>query len=171
MLSEGFSPPPVYKEGDYKQKPTRTPLIYFIYGSIVVMAFTTWKATLSVKVEQLDQQHKRLVDMINDLYEAMKAGTGKETTETILSELIDYTLVHFADEERLLTQHGYPEIADHIVLHEVFTRQVMEYDNKIKTGCSVLTLELMMFLQTWLVGHIKCEDMKFSQFLNANGVK
>jgi hemerythrin len=135
------------------------------------MAFTTWKSTLSVKVEQLDQQHKRLVSMINDLYEAMKAGTGKETTATILAELIDYTMVHFADEERLLTQHGYPDIAGHILLHEVFSQQVMEYDNKIKTGCSVLTLELMMFLQTWLVGHIKCEDMKYSQFLNSNGVK
>lgn len=72
------------------------------------MAFFNWDDLGSVNIERIDNQHKKLVSYLNELFEAMRAGKGNEVLEKILNALLSYTNTHFASEEKLTQTHGYP---------------------------------------------------------------
>jgi hemerythrin len=129
-----------------------------------------WNPTLSVKVKQFDDQHIKLVTMVNELHDAMKAGKGTEALGKILNGLISYTSTHFSDEERLMTQHAYPEAAAHKAEHAKLVKQVLELQTNFKAGKAILTLDVMMFLKDWLVKHIQGDDKKYGAYLNTKGV-
>ena len=134
------------------------------------MALINWNETYSVKVKEIDVQHKKLVDIINELHEKMKEGKGKEVVEKLLAELLDYTVFHFSFEEKLLNINNYPDHKTHAKLHADLMEQVQVFRNKVKSGNSLLSLELMNFLKKWLVEHILDSDKKYSAFLNAKGI-
>ena len=134
------------------------------------MALINWNETYSVKVKEIDVQHKKLVNIINELHDKMKEGKGKEVVEKLLAELLDYTVFHFSFEEKLLNINNYPDHKTHAKLHADLMEQVQVFRNKVKSGNSLLSLELMNFLKKWLVEHILDSDKKYSAFLNAKGV-
>jgi hemerythrin len=134
------------------------------------MALITWNQTFSVKVKQFDDQHIKLVDMINELYDAMKAGKGNETVGRILRELVSYTVTHFADEEQLLSRHDFFDLEAHKSEHDQLSRQVMDLQQKFEAGQAILTLNVMMFLKDWLMKHIQGDDKKYGDYLNDRGV-
>lgn len=134
------------------------------------MALINWNETYSVKVKEIDGQHKKLVDIINELHYKMKEGKGKEVIEKLLSELFDYTVFHFSFEEKLLNNHNYPDYKTHVKLHSDLVDQVKVFRKKVETVGALLSLELMNFLKKWLVEHILNSDKKYSSFLNAKGV-
>lgn len=90
------------------------------------MGLIKWNAFYSVNVEEIDNQHKKLIDLINQLYDAMKAGKGTEVLSTVLTELVEYTAYHFETEERLFLQQGYAEYEAHKVIHDDLTRRAKE---------------------------------------------
>ncbi|OGV89572.1 MAG: hemerythrin [Melioribacter sp. RIFOXYB12_FULL_38_5] len=134
------------------------------------MALINWNETYSVKVKEIDVQHKKLVNIINELHDKMKEGKGKEVVEKLLAELLDYTVFHFSFEEKLLNINNYPDHKTHAKLHADLMEQVQVFRNKVKSGNSLLSLELMNFLKKWLVEHILDSDKKYSAFLNAKGI-
>ncbi|MEK6737452.1 MAG: bacteriohemerythrin, partial [Planctomycetota bacterium] len=73
------------------------------------MALMTWNNGLSVNIKEIDVQHKKLIELINQLHGAMGEGKGKEVSGKILSDLIYYTVSHFTYEEKLFKQYGYSE--------------------------------------------------------------
>jgi hemerythrin len=81
------------------------------------MALFTWNSSYSVGVATIDQQHQQLMTLINELNEAMLQGKGRQMVGDILGKLIRYTGTHFADEEKLLMDHDYPEYAEHKAKH------------------------------------------------------
>lgn len=134
------------------------------------MALMEWNPALSINVKQFDDQHKKLVNMVNDLHDAMKIGKGNEVLGKILDGLISYTASHFADEERLMGTHAYTGIAAHKVEHEKLVKQVLELQQKFKSGQPILTNTVMMFLKDWLVKHIQGDDKKYGNFFNSKGI-
>ncbi len=135
------------------------------------MAMITWDISLRVGVDIVDNQHKKLVDLINRLYDAMIAGKGRQALGGILSELIDYTVTHFNTEENLFRQYGYPGAPDHIKEHHHLTKTAKELQTASDSGKTTITLDVMNFLKDWLVNHIMKSDKSFGPFLNAHGVK
>jgi hemerythrin len=135
------------------------------------MPLMTWTEKMSVGVKQLDDDHKKLVDMVNQLYDGISTGKGKEALGPILDELINYTKIHFGREEALFAKTGYPVAADHKKEHDALTKQVLDVQAKFKNGASaILSLEVMNFLKNWLVGHIQGCDQKYGPHLNAKGI-
>ena len=134
------------------------------------MPLITWSQRLSVDVKQSDEQHKKLVGLINDLHDAMKAGKGHEVLGTIFLSMIDYTKTHFADEERLLQAHGYTDLAGQQTSHRQFIKEVDQMFGDFKGG-GVVTLTVMGFLKKWLEHHIQVDDKRYGTFLNAKGVR
>jgi hemerythrin len=134
------------------------------------MALIDWNDRLSVGVEEIDKQHKKLVDMINDLADAMKDGKGKDILGPILNGLVEYTVVHFKFEEDLFDKYGYEEKEAHKIEHEKFVDKISEFNESFKSGNSFITISLMNFLSDWLQNHIKVTDKKYSSFFNANGL-
>jgi len=129
-----------------------------------------WNDSYSVKVAALDSQHRKLFDLINELHQAMKARRGRDVAGAVLCRLIDYTVYHFSAEEKLMEQHRFPELATHRAEHKALTDKVLAFKKDFDANTGLLTVELMNFLQQWLVNHIQRVDQRYSAFLNAQGV-
>jgi len=134
------------------------------------MALITWSETLSVNIKEIDEQHKKIVGMVNELHSAMGAGKGKEMLGPILSGLVDYTKTHFDTEEKYMQKFGYPQYPMHKTEHDTLTKQVMDLNTQYQTGKAVITVTIMNFLKDWLSKHIQETDKKYGPFLNAKGI-
>ena len=134
------------------------------------MPIIEWSSKMSVDIPQFDNQHRRLLDMINDLHDAMKQRRGNEVVVQILDQLVEYTQQHFTAEERLFIKYGYPSTDTHSKEHNLFISKVASFQNDIKQGRVMLSLKVMDFLKDWLVNHIQSTDKKYSSFLLEKGV-
>jgi hemerythrin-like metal-binding protein len=129
-----------------------------------------WNDIYSVGVSSMDQEHQRLIGIINNLNNAMHSGRGKEVIGSILDEMVDYTRTHFSHEERLMRESGFPGFDEHKRVHEDLTGQVMEAQSKYRSG-KALSQELMGFLIKWLVNHIQGMDKRYGVHLIEKGIK
>jgi hemerythrin len=135
------------------------------------MAFVQWDQKLSVGINQIDMQHKKLVSMVNEMYEAMSQGKGNDVVGKVLDDLITYTRTHFATEEKLMQANGYPDYAAHKALHDQLTKQAGQMQADFKSGKAALSTKVAAFLKDWLVNHIMGTDQKYAPFLQGKGVK
>ncbi len=134
------------------------------------MALISWDNSLSVKVSEIDGQHKQLIKMINDLNDAMKARKGSEVLGKIITGLVDYAIQHFTLEEKYFEKFGYSAAVTHKMEHEKFIKRVAEFKGEFESGKLMLTIEVMDFLKDWLIKHIKGTDQKYSAFFNEHGL-
>jgi hemerythrin-like metal-binding protein len=111
------------------------------------------------------------VEILNRLHTAMKQGRGKGELEGILVFLKDYTVTHFAMEEDLMAKHGYKGSDQHKAIHADLIRQVADLVARFQAGKAMLTLEVMNFLEDWLVKHIQGEDYRFALDLRGRGIR
>lgn len=129
------------------------------------MALFQWNdAMYSVGSEKIDKQHKKLVELLNSLYEAMSKGKGNDVLGPILNELVNYTVVHFKTEEDLFTKYNYPGKTLHKAEHKKFVDEVASFKSEFDTGKAMISIKLMTFLKDWLVKHIKGSDKQYTQF-------
>ena len=135
--------------------------------------FVEWSNELSVGIEEIDEQHKVLVNLVNRLFDETvvhQAGTSA-VMEEILHELIEYTVIHFAVEESLFRIFHYPATETHTRHHDELKAQVLDIQKKVKQGEASVNTELLMFLKRWLTNHILQEDKLYAPFLLSQGVK
>lgn len=130
------------------------------------MALLNWDNNYSVGVGAMDDEHKKLLAIMNNLYDSMKAGKSKEVLDQVFQDLIDYTKFHFSDEEALMKQVNYPGLNEQLIQHKELTNKVLEYQNKFKTGALFVSIEVMDFLKNWLINHILRSDKKYGEFIN-----
>jgi len=135
------------------------------------MPLIRWDDSFSVGVAEIDAQHKRLVEMINELYDAMRQKRGKEILSEILNEMVKYAAVHFATEEKYFVQYFYPETDSHRKEHREFKKKVDELTKRFEANEIGITGEVIDFLSTWLKEHIKGSDKKYGPFLNEKGIR
>lgn len=129
------------------------------------MAFIDWTPALSVSIPSIDQQHQKLISLINELHDAMRMGKGRDVLGRVLGELLDYTRTHFADEEEKMRARGYADLAQHKRIHDELTEQVIRLKHEFDSGQTVLTIEVMNFLQHWLTNHIMVSDKAYMPYL------
>lgn len=134
------------------------------------MPLMVWDDALSVGVAEVDRQHKVLIELLNLLHSSSTAGKGNETLRKVLADLAGYTVDHFAFEEKMLAEHGYPELPEHKDSHEKLKGRVVEFKESFDAGRSELGVELFMFLRSWLNGHIRGSDRHYGRYLNSVGV-
>lgn len=129
------------------------------------MAYLNWNDNLSVNVPVIDEQHQKLVSLINQLHDAMAQGHGSAVLGGIIRGLVDYTQIHFRDEERCFEASDYPDCATHMAQHEAFVSRVTDFQQGFAEGRLMLSLDVMDFLAEWLVEHIQGTDMSYAPFL------
>ena len=130
------------------------------------MAFIDWTDDLNTDIEIIDRQHKRIVHYINELHDA-HTNNDRDKVGDVIDELVDYTVSHFAFEESLLEQSGYPFLVPHQKVHELFVRKVTKFVGRFENGDDVAE-ELLTMLQKWLINHIKNEDGDYVETVNRN---
>lgn len=134
------------------------------------MALINWSENFSVNIKEIDEQHKKLISMVNELHEAMKGGKGKEALGSIFTGLIQYVGTHFAAEEKFMSLHAYPGFTAHKAEHIKLTQKALDLQKNFQQGAPVLTIEVMNFLKDWLQTHILETDKKYGKFLNSKGI-
>jgi hemerythrin len=134
------------------------------------MPVLPWNQGFSVFIKKFDDQHKQLVNLINQLHDAMIVGKGREALGEILQSLAEYTSNHFRDEEMLMKLHGYDGYEDHKKEHNMLIVQVKEKLESFRQGNNIVTHDVMSFLRNWLTQHIMDVDKKYGPFLNSKGI-
>lgn len=135
------------------------------------MAFIPWDEKYSVRIKSIDDQHKKLFGMVNELHDAMMHGKSKEVMGKVLGELVNYTASHFAIEEEYFKKHAYPNYAAHKKEHDDLAKQATGVLNDFTSGKTVLSMAVMDFLKDWLYKHILKTDMLYVDHLIGQGVK
>ena len=135
------------------------------------MAVLNWHPSFSINIEEIDKQHQLLVNMINDLYDAMNAGKEKVVLEKLINRLNIYAAMHFAREEHYFDMFGYPDAELHKKEHSDFEKKVYKFESDFHKGSQSLSTEIVNFLGNWLVGHIKGSDKKYAPFLIERGIE
>ena len=129
-----------------------------------------WKAKYSVHVKSIDDQHKELVRLINELNNAMLYEKGRNEIARILKGLVDYTVLHFDYEEKLMKQCNYPDFDNHKKMHIKLVSTVQEFKRDFDSGEKELSKDVMEFLKSWLVEHIMGTDQKYSELMVKNKI-
>ncbi|HAK88780.1 MAG: hypothetical protein A2X55_05965 [Nitrospirae bacterium GWB2_47_37] len=132
--------------------------------------FIKWNDAFSVNIKMIDDQHKNLFRLVNDLYSAWKEKKANDVIGGVLNGLLDYTDKHFKVEENLFKQYGYPETSSHMEAHRKLIEQALEVKRKFDRGDLTINIETMNFLKDWLNNHILRVDKKYSRFLNGKGI-
>lgn len=134
------------------------------------MPLFEWNEKYSVNVGELDEQHRKLIEMINDVNGSITAGNGKAVVKPVLDKLLDYTAYHFVTEERFLEAHRYPDLTKHKSDHNTLLWQVLDLRSRYEAGEDVEASEVLDFLTDWLKSHLLSSDKKYAAFLNSQGM-
>ncbi len=134
------------------------------------MSLIQWSEDLDIGFELIDKQHKVLVDMINELYDAMMEIKGQEALRKVVNRMVEYAAIHFMVEEKWMVDFDYENYTEHKKIHDDFTRKAVNLKNQLSEEGFVLSLDVLNFLRDWLIGHIQGTDRKYISCFKENGV-
>ncbi|EXJ12631.1 bacteriohemerythrin [Imhoffiella purpurea] len=133
--------------------------------------FVEWSDALSVGIEEIDAQHRVLVELVNEMHDAIQEHHASEAIHGILDKLAEYTRIHFAVEESLMRILDYPDYEVHKHQHEELIRTLRDLQDKVASGKTAVGFELMHFLKLWLTKHIIESDKEYGSYFLASGVR
>ncbi len=134
------------------------------------MPLVQWNPSFSVQVKEMDAQHQVLIEIVNQLHEAMRAGKGSQEIGAIVDQMIAYSQRHFQQEEQLLANQQYPGLLHQKGEHRAFIQKAQEFKQKAAQGQAALSVTVSGYLKDWWTNHIQVEDKKYSQYLNTRGI-
>jgi hemerythrin len=125
-----------------------------------------WGNVLSVEVDEIDEDHRKLVNIFNILNHAVMEGESSEYLAAVLDELINCTVWHFSHEERLMLKYGYEGIAEHKLEHQELVKRARKLQQEILQSDKPVADENIEFLERWLTEHILTSDMRLGSYLS-----
>ena len=134
------------------------------------MAFVDWTEEFSVGIKDIDDQHKILVGMLNQLNQGVIERKGAECMKKIILEMIAYAGTHFATEEKLMVKFGYPDYPNHKKEHDRFAKKAQDLKTRVEAAGFMMGLEVLTFLKDWLKNHILHTDKKYSGHFHLHGL-
>jgi hemerythrin len=140
----------------------------FVCSNLIRRGFVKeliWGDTLSVQVDEIDQDHRRLIDLFNILNHSVEEGDAKHYISAVLDELISCTAWHFKHEERLMLKYKYAGLEEHKTEHLELIDSAKALQDKFQQTDNQLSNEDIEFLEHWLTGHILSADMDLGSYL------
>ena len=134
------------------------------------MEIINWRDEFSVGVAAMDEQHKKLLAMINRLVAEQKVLTDPKTIADLLTGMTDYADDHFRAEEFLMAEYGYDRKTEQEAAHKAFRDKTQSFCSAAEMGPNILSEALLRYLGTWLVSHILTEDMQYKDFFKSKGL-
>jgi hemerythrin-like metal-binding protein len=125
-----------------------------------------WSQVLSVEVDEIDDDHRKLISIFNILNRAIADGESPDYLAAVLEELINCTIWHFSHEERLMLKYGYGEIEEHKAMHRELTKSAGEFQEKVLQADKSILEEDVLFLERWLTEHILTDDSRLGAYLS-----
>jgi len=146
-------------------------MIPFVYNHSHKPNTIPWKDEYSVGIESLDNDHKKLIALLNQFTTAYDYAMSEVYERQALEDLIDYTKYHFAREEKLMESFNYPDFEAHKGQHKAMISEVEEFVEKYNQRGHQALDEISTFLKNWLINHINGTDKGYCQHLKDNGVQ
>ena len=125
-----------------------------------------WSRVLSVGVDEIDEDHRKLVNIFNILNHSVMAKESPDYLAAVLEELINCTIWHFSHEERLMLKHRYAEAEDHKAEHRDLINSAQALQRDILQGNEAVGDAQIEFLERWLTEHILTADMRLGSYLS-----
>ncbi len=129
------------------------------------MALLAWDESLETRIPHIDEQHRGLVKLINDLDQSLQEGTAGLLVSNVLQELMRYVKDHFEDEEQFMLRHAFPDLPAHRREHDLFVTRLKDIHANFLDG-DALSSNILDFLKGWLVHHIRGTDQVYVAFIN-----
>jgi len=126
------------------------------------MTVIKWREGFETGVDQFDQEHKKLVELVNAMYIAMRDKANQGEIERIISELISYTGYHFDNEEKAMSAANFPGLEEHRAIHQKLKAEAIAFTERIEKDFTTGTRDLYHFLREWLKEHIMECDKQYS---------
>lgn len=136
---------------------------------LTAQRFLSWDESYSVGITALDNDHKQLLNLINQLQTAAHYQTSDEYERQTLDALIAYTKEHFQREEDLMAKYQYPGLQAHRLQHQEMVGEVDRLVSAYQQDRDATIEGAIRYLQTWLLRHINGTDKEYSAFLRENG--
>ena len=132
------------------------------------MELVPWESKYALGVQIIDEQHKRLFALTNELYEKCRLGEDAVHDQFIktLHSMVNYVIEHFTAEEKIMVQIQYPRIAEQKEQHASFTRKILEESKKFESGKHGVPLDLVHFLKDWIISHIAVFDQVLADYIH-----
>ncbi len=129
----------------------------------------SWDEKFSVGIPEIDEQHKKLFQIIENVFDGFTAGAEieKEMLKTAFDKVLDYTRFHFATEERYFDLYNYPDAKNHKARHAKLIEETVALRRQYTEGAPGVTFELLDFLTSWLQKHILLHDKHYAPFLKS----
>lgn len=140
-------------------------------GSNANNELITWGPKYYIGLNTIDNQHKRLVELINETYRNFGSNKNKQKLKKVIIDLLDYTIYHFGEEEKYFKEFGYQEYGPHKAKHEEFISKMKKFKQDIESGDSTVSFEIIEYLKDWLINHILKNDVQYVPFLKEHGIK
>lgn len=134
------------------------------------MSSFIWDEKYDVGIERFNEEHKKLLEILKDIYTAMENKKDKVALAQILNKLLAYSKQHLAEEEACLKENKYPDFLDHQKQHDVFIEKMTQFCEDFKSDKFSLHFEIAIFLKNWITNHIMVVDKEYTEFLNSKGI-
>ena len=134
------------------------------------MSFNTWKDSFSVGIHSINDQHKKLVEMINNLYTEFYNGITDEFLRILISDLEKYAVYHFSYEEKFMKLYNYKDFKSHESEHQKFVEEIKNYKEIVSVKNKTAVIDLATYLKNWLFKHIMGTDKKYSKLFQEKGM-
>ncbi len=128
------------------------------------MPILQWSNFFSVGVDKIDEQHKRLIEILNELYDGIKKNNEEETIKDAIPKLVKYTKEHFVTEEKFMLDIGYPDFDKHFQKHYLLSEQASNYKTMLEQDEHINYLELTVLVSDWLKNHILEDDRAYGLY-------
>lgn len=135
------------------------------------MSMVQWSNEFSVDIQEIDEQHKLIVNYINEIYAALTRKDSHALIADVVHNLVEYTKIHFAVEETLMRIFHYEGYDQHKQIHDKLVQQALIYQGRFMAGDAKVGMELLMFLKEWLFDHINQVDKRYVDTFHKAGVK
>ncbi|RUM44741.1 MAG: hemerythrin [Desulfocapsa sp.] len=129
------------------------------------MPLIKWRDSFSVGVQRFDDEHKVLLNIINEMFVIVRDQKSVEHLVIEINKLIQYTQEHFTEEEAAMAEVGYPALEKHKEIHKNLLKDVTVFKKRVDEGDEQAITTFYHFLRDWLLTHIIEEDMKYKPFL------
>ncbi len=132
------------------------------------MAFLTWSRDFEMGIPEMDEQHKKWLDLLNAFYIHIGNDDFQERMVELIDGVLSYTKYHFSEEEALMASINYPAIGEQRSMHGDIVKRIEEFKTKAGEGKLIISMPLTAELKKWFKEHILIEDMKYAQYLKEN---
>jgi hemerythrin len=134
------------------------------------MELIKWLEIYSVRNPQIDEQHKILLKIVNQIFDSIKEQCKTKTLKPILEKLVDYTKYHFEIEELLLEKYDFLQTNEHKLEHKIFIDKIIKFRKDFEEDKNLLSFDLFSFLREWIYNHIAKSDKAYYNYFNINGI-